>query len=431
MKNAEYALEETQSFEIDDIRIMLNRHGSKNYSKLSYPVRYGIYSIIENSNYVYHFNRNGEVRNIHSKNMNWPRDEWLKRTAGNDWIYYTPGLYIGLQSYIGEYYLPCFSYPANSIFPYAPFTERRTDQAIESIRLLVSYIQKLNTKNIPEQIRKFLSCIVQNGPVQLKCNAKRLYDVLGGNISVLPPDSRHVDYDLVPLIIADGCLYNCSFCVVKNGAQFKSRKKTDIIKQVLQLRDHYAEDIVNYNSLFLGMHDAFNSKSEIIEYALDTAYRELNFKHSFMKGANLFLFASIASFMKAPDSLFRLLNRSPYYTYINIGLESADDETLAILKKPITENQVSDTFQRMQEINRNFETVEVTANVILSDTFPVRHYTSIVDLNRYIPGRYYEKGALYLSPLNSCKNIEFMKKQFIEIKTKMKLPVYLYLIQRL
>ena len=84
--------------------------GRGNIAKASFPLRYGKYSEIKTSEYEFRFNLNGEIKFIRGLNVNWPHPaEQLKRTDGNDWVYYSVGDKSGedgLISWMGEYYLP-------------------------------------------------------------------------------------------------------------------------------------------------------------------------------------------------------------------------------------------------------------------------------------------------------------------------------------
>jgi hypothetical protein len=55
----------------------------------------------------------------------------------------------------------------------------------------------------------------------------------------------------------------------------------------------------------------------------------------------------------------------------------------------------------------------------------------LIELIRSGLDRFYSKGAIYLSPLNTSCNREVLLQRFVEIKNKSRLPAYLYLIQRL
>jgi len=419
------------TYQIKDYTITLNNQGLMRYTKVSYPVRFGIYSELLTRDYIYQFNPNGDLKYIQAKDKNWPRDEWLKRTDGNDWIYYTPGLYVGLFSYIGEYYLPCFSYKSNSIFPYNPFEKGIVKMAINSINSLYSEIYELLNIDLPESIKNFLSIIIKNNSKTLDFKAKTFHNIIDGKITVLPPDSRHVDYEVIPVIIADGCIYDCDFCMIKDNKNFKTRKQNNITQQIQGLKEFYGKNLSNYNSLFLGKNDALYAGEELIKNTIEESYNAFDFKKSSIFGTNLFLFASIESFLDCDDSLFKYLNKSPYYTYINIGFESADIETLNFLGKPITVKEVNNAFSKMQEINRYYDRIEITANFVFSDNLPENHIPSIIELNKKLNTSFYEKGGIYLSPLDTTESTIVLKKKFIKIKNILQIPVFLYLIQRL
>jgi len=80
---------------------------------------------------------------------------------------------------------------------------------------------------------------------------------------------------------------------------------------------------------------------------------------------------------------------------------------------------------------RSADTMEITANFLLEDEFPLNHYRSLIELARNRLDRFYSKGAMYLSPLNTSQNRRELIRKFIEIKNLSRLPTYLYLIQRL
>ncbi len=419
----------------ENLRIVLNKTGAKRYAKVSYPARFGVYSEIETPEYLYQFNLKGEIRFVQGRGSAWPRDEWLKRTAGNDWVYYTPGVYTGLFSFIGEYYLPCFVYHSNSIFAYRPFENASVERAIESVDELAQGLAALPRDDLEPPVSDFLDLVMGNRRGTLAAKAERFHDSIGGPVRVLPPDTRHVDYDVIPIVIADGCLYNCDFCMIKDGKEFAPRSREDIDEQIESLKDFYGSDISNYNSILLGQNDALNAGEDLIAYSLERAYEAFDFANSSLRGCNLFLFGSVDSFMRAGDDLFRYLNGSPCYTYINLGFESLDDETLDYLGKPLTVNEIRDAFAKMLDINRRFDRIEMTANFVFSDDLPEGHTPSILRLNEQLDGRASGKGGIYLSPLISPfntgeSNVELQKK-FIGIKNALRLPVYLYLIQRL
>jgi len=427
-----------KSYTFNNFTVTLDKKGSSEYFKVSYPIRYGSFSEIKTREFIFQFNLNGEIKYIQGIGKNWPHPaEWLKRTVANDWLYYSADSYSGVYDFFGEYYLPCPSYNSNSVTNRNPFNAKEIESAFESFKVLLDEIERLNFSNIQGDLKAFFITIVKNNTKSLAKRAERLHNIIGDQITVLPPDTRHVDYDVIPLIIADGCLYNCGFCTVKSGKPFSPRSEENILKQIYSLKELYAQDIHNYNAIFLGQHDALFASVELIEFAAKNAYEILDIQRSNLKNSYLFIFGSVDSLTNQGDHLFELLNNLPFYTYINIGLESADPETIAMLQKPLTVKATNDAFLRMIDINRRYSNIEVTANFVLGDDMPQGHLPSIIDLATNSLGHFYTKGAIYVSPLMNTKgkkayvNRKTILKEFNEIKRHSRLPAYIYLIERL
>ncbi|MEJ2730504.1 MAG: hypothetical protein P8185_18715 [Deltaproteobacteria bacterium] len=284
---------------------------------------------------------------------------------------------------------------------------------------------------VPFKIRAFLERILRQDKNTLALKTKRLHQIIGGPLSVLPPDTRHVDYEVVPLLLADGCLYHCGFCCVKSRHSFHRRSEADIRRQIRGLKAFYGANLGNYNALFLGNHDALAAGWDLIGMAAVEAYEIFDFERSNIKNPALFLFGSADSLLNAGDTLFEELNRVPFYTFINIGLESADAATLAHINKPLEPAKIKDAFQKMLDINRSYLNVEITANFLMGDRLSPGHHAALIDLMRGCLNRFYSKGAIYLSPLNTSRDRQALLRRFVETKNKTRLPVYLYLIQRL
>ncbi len=425
---------EMESFQIDDLNITLNKQGSSEYSKVSYPIRYGRFSEIKTSDYVFQFNLNGEIKYIQGLGQNWPDPlEWLKRTVGNDWVYYSTGGYSGVYDSFGEYYLPCPSYPNNSITLGDPFENNGLKSAIRSWNELQAKIKAIIPESAPKQIKEFLTLVSRANPKILSQRADRLHKLIGERISVLPPDTRHVDYEIIPVTIADGCLYKCGFCRVKSRRKFTLRTEKNISRQLKSLKEFYGKDIRNYNSLFLGQHDALNSDPQLIEFAAENAYETFEFERSYLKGACLFFFGSVDSILNSKESLFEALERLPFSTYINIGLESADPETLSVIKKSITAEKVEEAFARILDINIRYNKIEITSNFLFGEELPPGHLTSFTELTEKKLKHPYGKGSIYFSPLvdGGVEENRGIKRIFYKIKTLSPLPTYIYLIQRL
>lgn len=421
-----------KSYQFDDKIITVHKKGASAFSKVSYPIRYGRYSEIKTTDYIYQFNLNGEIKFIQGNTRNWPDpNEWLKRTVSNDWLYYSAGGYQGIYSFIGEYYVPYFQYPCNTIFRNNPFGSPLVESAIRSLDDLLLSLEQIPLQKISPPMKDFIEQAVQNNLSVLDGKSHLLHAVIGSPITVLPPDARHVDYDVIPVIIADGCIYNCGFCTVKERKKFSPRSKENILEQLNRLKTFYQKDLPNYNSLFLGQHDALHAGPELIEFAALQSHKILNLKSSYLKDPRLFLFGSVDSLLRADEATLMSLNKLPFYTYINIGLESADQQTLTLLGKPLTAEKIQQAFFKMIEVNRKFEHLEITANFLLSPDLPERHHESILSLTRDSLDRVYSKGDIYLSPLNPESNKKIIQNQFTELKNQSRQPTHIYLIQRL
>ncbi|HME44889.1 MAG TPA: radical SAM protein [Syntrophorhabdales bacterium] len=426
------------SYEIDDLIITPEKQGVERFGTFSYPVRYGRFSEIRTSTYTFQFNLEGQIKLVEGKGNTWPYPaEWLKRTAGNDWVYYSSGDYKGIYDLLGEYYYPYLSYPSNAILGDNPFESTRLTSVISAWTALRRKAGELISRALPEAAKALLLSVARNSPGMLRSKAAQLHHLIRGRVTVLPPDSRHVDYEIIPITIAEGCLLNCGFCRVKSGRGFKALPPAEILDQIQHLKQLYGKDLRNYSAVFLGQHDALQAGRDLVRFAAEKAYDLFELERSYVKEPVLFLFGSPLSIIGAEDELFETLNSLPYSTtFINIGLEAADCATLRGLRRPVAVETVREAFSRMLDINRRYQKVEVTANFVFSDQFSADHFNSLLELtrNRLDPIR--AKGAMYLSPVvdeqsvDDARRREIMRR-FHDLKTHSRLPTFLYLIQRL
>lgn len=413
------------------VTIELNYRGSNAYTKVSYPVKYGIFSRLETPGYIFEFDLNGCIRHARSKSREWPHpSEWLKRTMGNDWIYYSSGGYAGVFEAIGEYYLPNLMYRTNSLLGGKPFEEPVIAKICRDWPALLAEVPA-SLPGAPGAINAWLRQVRAVTPGDLAGKATALFDVSGARTTVLPPDARHSDYSLIPLTIADGCLYKCRFCKVKNKKPFTPRTEADIRRQITELKTLYAKDLINTNALFLGEHDALNAPAGLLIFAAQTAFEEFGFSKSYMKQPRLYFFGSVDSLLNADQDLFKTLDRLPFDTCINIGLESFDPQTLDRIGKPITADKVGLAFDRIQDLNRTFPSLELTCNFIMDDGLPPSHTRAMLELVRNRPDRNRPKGSVYLSPLAFGRPSREVLMDFYRLKTQSRLPMFLYIIQRL
>lgn len=417
-----------------NISISVEKQGPAKVTKASFPLRYGKYSEIRTSEYEFLFNLNGEIKFIRGLNANWPHPaEQLKRTDGNDWVYYSVGddsSENGIISWLGEYYLPCLPYPSNPIWEINYFSNPVIMNAFAAWPQLYANLYGAKNDRFHPKAKDLIRNILNNDDKVLHERSQNIHSIIGGRVSVLPPDTRHVDYEIIPLNIADGCLFHCKFCCVKSAQRFQARSGGDIIEQIRQLKLVYGRNLENYNALFLGNHDALEAGDELIFIAASKAYKDFGFGAR-TKNTFLFLFGSVDSFLKSKNQLFEKLDHFPFYTYINIGLESIDQSTLEFIGKPLSESKVREAFKKMLDINATYKNIEVTANFIIGEGLSAEHYRSLKELLRDAPVTSHGKGAIYLSPLKDSPKKRELLPLINEIKDQSKIPVYIYLIQRL
>lgn len=426
-----------QSFDWQDLTITPEKRGAREFLKVSYPIRYGCYGEIGAGGYVFQFNRNGEIRFIERRSLGgFDHEGWLKRTLGNDWVFYSAGDYSGVYDLYGEYYVPSLPYPSNALVGRRLLEEEALGRALEGWRRLREEIRGSLPGGFGKEVEDFLGIVAAGDDQRLRDRADRLHRLIGGRLSVLPPDSRHVDYEVIPLVVVQGCAYHCGFCRVKSDQGLSVRTLREIDDEVEGLRAFLGPDLPNYNALFLGNHDALQARAEVLTHVAERAYHAFEFDRSYMKGAYLFLFGSVGSFLSAKDSLFETLNQLPYFTYVNIGMESVDPETLTVLRKPVAAEKVREAFTRMVEINQRHEKIEVSANFVFGEGLSERHFHSLVEMVSRNPRIPPGKGCLYLSPLvdgplEEVRRRRALIRRFYTVKKASFLPVYLYLIQRL
>ena len=412
-----------------ELSIELNCCGTKEYTKVSFPVKYGIFSRIETCDYIFEFNLNHEICHAKSKKRTWLHpSEWLKRTMGDDWVYYSTGGYSGVFEALGEYYLPNLTYPTNSLLGGKPFEETEIDGIVSNWHEIIS---QLSDTGMPVEFSRWNQSIQQQSPERLQKKAENLFEISGSRVSVMPPDARHVDYNIIPLNISDGCPYKCRFCKVKNEKNFSIRSKQDIDNQIIELKQWLDKDVINFNALFLGEHDALNAPCDLIITTIQDAFDAFEFQSSYMKENFLFMFGSVDSFLNTEKTFFDSLNCLPFQTFINIGLESYDQATLDLLGKPLTQNQVGQAFEKVQTINDTFPNIEITCNFVMDDTLPDSHYEALMTLIRASVNRTKPKGCIYLSPLKfGCPSRQVLY-DFYKLKALSRFPTFLYMIQRL
>ncbi len=433
---AEMGDEEMNSCCLGDLVVIINTRGAVPTAKGAYPVRYGLYGEIRTRAFAFHFNPTGEIRYMRGLTQAWPHPwEWLKRSWGNDWVYYSVGLDRGqgrVKEWVGEDYLPCLSYESNAIREVTPYTEPGIASSFSAWSQVYGTLCTSNLEGLTEEMRDFVERVIRkNDDNTLMAQAEDLHGIIGGRVSVLPPDTRRVDYEVIPVNIADGCLYKCRFCTVKSRAPFAPKTDTEIAEQIEALKGFYGSNLQNLNAIFVGDHDALAAGIERISFAATLSYEAFGFERPQGGTPSLFLFGSAGSFLSSDEATFERLEALPYKVYINLGLESVDGPTLKELGKPITPEMVRDSLYKMVRVNERYPGVEVSANFLLGTTFSDPHRETLMTLLSELPESARKKGCVYLSPLVETQRREEVLPMFHEMKEKSVISVYVYLIQRL
>ncbi len=416
------------SYRVKDLAVTIEKEGADSFTKATYPIRFCKYSEIRTLKYEFHFNLRGQIKFIRGLGADWRHPgELLKRTDGNDWVYYSLGS-VGerIVTWLGEYYLPCPTYGTNAIYEYNPFADPVVMSALGAWSQLYGDVYQMDRNGLPDRVTEFFDLIRRNDDNTVFAQAEKFHEIMGQRASVLPPDTRHVDYEVIPLTIADGCRYHCGFCCVKSPQAYRARTLDNVREQIRELGGLYGPDLGNYKALFLGNHDALGAGDELLLSAAAEAVESFA-----LKDPVLFLFGSADSLLEAGAPLLEGLSKTADRLYINVGLESAHTLTLKSIKKPLDAAKVREAFQKMLQINSEYANIEVSANFLLGDELAPEHNQSVIELLQSAPDWASRKGAVYLSPLLQSQKKREMLKTFFEVKEKSKLPAYVYLIQRL
>jgi hypothetical protein len=420
---------------LNNLVISVEKQASHRPTKASFPLRYGKYSEIKTSEYEFLFNLNGEIKFIRGLNASWPHPaEQLKRTDGNDWVYYSVGddsSENGIISWLGEYYLPSLPYPSNSIWEINYFSNPIIMNAFAAWAQTYGDIYGAAKDRLHPKAKELIKLILENHDGVLYERSLKLNEIISGRVSVLPPDTRHIDYEIIPLMISDGCLYHCDFCCVKSARKFQTRSRNNILEQITKLKGYYGRNLENYDGLFLGDHDALFAGEDLISYSASEAYGAFGFGGAGRVTPLLFMFGSVNSLLKSENGLFERVDQLPFYTYINIGLESNDTQTLTHIGKPLNKSNVIDAFKKMQDVNNTYRNLEITSNFVIGKGLSTEHYESLIELLQTASFTARDKGVIYLSPLKDSPKKRELLPLIKDIKNQSGLPVYVYLIQRL
>ncbi len=393
---------------MDFMNITINKRGIEDCGSFSFPVRFGTYHKVESRDFVLHFTPSWRLIYAQSKERWWPDpNEWIKIGLSGIPVYYSSLFYGDVASLFGQHYIPIPRNLSFELFNENPFLDLK----------LIVFLKKL--EKLDELFGNNSEFIeIKNGLLRWK----RFYDlellnILKARVTILPPDSFICDYQVFPVIISTGCTKNCGFCEVKDGTEFALRSDEEIKKQVLQLRGVLEKELDQFRGIFLGTLDALKAPEDKIFYSIRLGKKLL--PHI----KNFFLFGSPEALLEKDITFFRTLNKLKVNIYINIGLESMDEKTLYLIKKPFLKNRLKEIWEYCTNINKNFDRIEISLNILMNRNFPISHLETLLCFLKNEGS--FPKGPIFLSPFREPIDKNFFETAKV-IKRATKRPVKPY-----
>jgi hypothetical protein len=413
-------------------RCLLSRQGLASYEKLSYPARFGRFHEISGHGLTVQFNLRAQPVFFQATHASWPHPhDWIKLTPSGSMLYLSSGSYLDVFSLYGEHFIPVPSAPSNSLFPHDPFGIPEVKDSVNRIDVwMESLVSALETCTVtPARI----FCEALKRAIHNRTHrAATFHRAVHGTVPVLPPDTRHVNYDVIPLLISDGCLSNCGFCTIKTAAPFRERSRDEIKEQAKNTVNFLGPDLNNFNSVFLGQNDALACSPSLLEYAVSLAFSTFQIERSWLKNPSLFLFASVHSLLNADKTAFTALQNSGFRCYINIGFESFHQPTLDMLRKPARVSDVQRAFKKALDINSRFSNIEITGNFVIGTSLHRRHNEMLAAVlqqpyaARNLPA---SSITVYLSPLaGDREDARRILRMARDLQQQSRVPCFLYLL---
>ncbi len=414
------------------MQLLINKEGLHRYQKLSYPVRFGRYHELQWEDCTYHLALDGFPKFLQGRGGTWPHPlEWLKLSRAGDWAYYSAMGYHDLHELCGEYYYPFLAYGSNPIFDDNPLKTPVVQSLLgnHDLRCSKAGLLAQSAVDLSKEERDVLFLFSRWNSRIIARYAAKMHRIIKVNVPVLPPDCRHVDYDVIPVLVNEGCMANCGFCRVKTSSDFHQRSAAEVREQLVELKKHFGHELANYSDIFLGQHDVLGSGIEPLLNAIEETINILQ-PGQLITPPMFFLFASVPSFMQINDYDIIRLTAFPAKIFINVGIESFDQNTLHILRKPVTAEENRKAFARILKINRVHDNLNISVNLIDGNSVGHDHISATIDVLSHI-NRFDPYTTIYLSPLMN----DFHRKGFLahlqRLKSMGKLAVFPYLIQRL
>lgn len=403
--------------------------GATRYLKASWPVRYGLFHELQTASYLFQFSPEGVIRFIQGRPGTWhDHADWFKRTAGGEWVYYSSGGYNRAFSAIGEHYIPVLSYPTNNVIGEKAYPYEKLEGALCALEELTERAESM-AQGAPSDVTAFLGRVSRkNRKGTLESLARRFHALTHGVTTVLPPDSRHVDYDILPIRLAQGCLYHCRFCGVKSPQPFAVDTENHVKNQVAAMVDFFQGDLVNMGGVFLGEHDALAAGADKVVAAARSCETLIGGKGLMAEAPSLFLFGSPDALMGVTDDGWKSLSKLPFQVRINTGIESLDEPTLHYLGRPTPLSLVEDAVRVADDVMQRYDGVTVSLNMVTGTSLPPSHHETLA---RFAATRESRNAPLYLSPLKAGSERKHVMSELTALKRASRSPLFLYLLQRL
>ena len=401
------------------------------HRKLSYPARYGCYHELVFPGQIYHLDLNCFPKFIQGTDSHWPHpQEWVKVTGNGDPVYYSTQGYQDIFDLTGEYYYPHPSYPTNAVYRLSSLQRHGVEAVLsqhnQCCQMAGALARRTQDRDRAEILRRFSCWSRQN----ITARGRNLHNIIKARIPVLPPDCRLVDYDVLPVIVSEGCLANCGFCTIKTGNEYRVRSEGEILEQVLGLQTLLREELANYCGVFLGQHDGLAVGSDRIRQTIETVTTHLRPGTGHVRQPVVFLFGSTSSFLGLSEADLDLLGSLEYQIFMNIGLESFDQQTIEMLKKPAAAADNLSAFFRALEINRTRSGIRVSCNLVFGNRTGKKHLETIYRVLGS-PSSPQPESIIYISPLSGSFNRKNFLQTLRRIQETARMPVLPYLIQRL
>ncbi len=398
------------------MKCTLFKEGRRDYDPVSHIVFRGIYHEIRCGDLRFLTDLSGDIKWIFREGGGSIYEEGtlFRRTLGGRWIYYDSSLYGEAFDLAGRHYLPL----SIDMPPISGLDRERQllDAGLEAWNGLIQ-------KGCLEACYRF------RDTKGLMRRSIGLRHTIMGSVPVVPPEALFFDYDLIPVIVKEGCLANCGFCAIKGGADPKGRTLAEIRGTILGLRDWIGCDRVNYPLVFLGQNDALSCETGVLEEAANMAYEVLSIEDNYFSTSGLLLFGSPQSILEKGIQDFLRLDALPFTRiYINVGIESLHGPTISALGRPFDVMLSQKALKFIDEIHDATQKVAVSTNFLISLTFPQEHTKLLED---YLVGLEDggKRGKVFLSPLfGQYESIGAIKREVFRLKARSLRPVYLYFL---